>query len=74
MHRRGGVAADKVHRSARWSRMRDRGPDCLRASGFTICATQETRCRPRRGGHTGADASDGAREYERCIELSLRLL
>jgi hypothetical protein len=24
-------------------------PDCLRASGSAICATQETRWRPRRG-------------------------
>jgi hypothetical protein len=39
-------ASRKSHRSARWPESWPR-PDCLRASGSTICATQGTRWRPR---------------------------
>jgi hypothetical protein len=68
----GGVAARQLPSISALARMRGRGRTPAGLPVSTICATQATRWRPCRGEHTGADASDGAREYARRIDLSAR--
>ena len=64
--RRNNFIDQRVGQNA-WQR-----PDCLRASGSTIWPHRQHVGGLVGGEHTGADASDGAREYALCIDLSAR--
>jgi integrase len=63
---------NNFHRSARW-------PECVAEAGLPqgfrfhdLRHTGNTLAASSGGEHTGADASDGAREYARRIDLSAR--
>jgi hypothetical protein len=63
---------NNFHRSVRWA-------ECVAEAGlpegfrFHESAPHRKHVGGLVGGeHTGADASDGAREYARCIDLALR--